>query len=339
MRRIIISFVCAITIWCISADAQTTTQTTPLTLSLAATLTGYKEQVDTIAFSPNGEILAASSSKENKTRLWRTANGQLLAALEGTQALFSPDGRFLLTLKGKEAKLWDATNGRLRYTLSGHEGRITDANFSPDGNKIATGSEDGTVQLWDTANGQPTALLVVWQVKKMARWRIMGRALRLLWVRISFSPDGSKILTYTLGEDSSAKLWDVATGSLQFQLGGHTAANFGVLGGTKSDGVRDASFSPDGRFVVTQAIYTWRLWRVDTGELAGEAKPGMLPGFSPDSKYLVFSDGKELKLQNLATGTSNTLVNVDDLTFAAPEFSSDGKICVVSSGYYDCPFA
>ena len=76
------------------------------------TLTGHTDIVYSIAFSPDGNILA-SGSRDNTIRLW------------------------------------DASNGAHLHTLTGHTVAVLSVAFSPDSNVLASGSEDGAVRVWD----------------------------------------------------------------------------------------------------------------------------------------------------------------------------------------------
>ena len=205
------------------AVVQTKESQSRFTLQLKSSLTGHKHQVTSVDFSPNGRRLASGSYKEKSTRLWNTATGELVSVLEGITPLFSPDGSLLLTENGKDIKLWEAETGRLKFTLAGHTRVLTAATFSPDGSRIATGSNDGTAKVWKTVDGQLVTTLLVWRVKKLPRYRIFSRALPVtLYVYVKFSPDGRRVLTNTYFEETPAKLWDAETGTLLAELGrGH----------------------------------------------------------------------------------------------------------------------
>jgi WD40 repeat protein len=303
-------------------------------LTLKATLVGHSSQVFAVAFSSNGELLATTGVKENVTRVWNTATGQPIASVDGTAPIFSPDGHLLLTINKTTVNLWDADTAAHKFTLSGHQGAITAAAFSSDGSKVATGSEDGTVKLWDAATGQTSATLTVWRVKKIPRYRIISRALNVpINLYVKFSPDQREVLTNIYWEESAAKLWDAATGSLTSELGGHTRA--GVNYQTETVGVKEASFSPDGKFIETQTYETVRLWDAKTLKLIDDFKiPFLVTSFSPDSKWLGLVNGGSLGFLNLHTLQVQPVVGGVDTGFLNQlVFSADSETCVIASGY------
>ena len=68
---------------------------------------------------------------------------------------FSPDGKILAVASEQgTVRLWDVTTGGSRGSLTGHTDRIRALAFSPDGKTLVTGSDDRTVKLWDVATGQ-----------------------------------------------------------------------------------------------------------------------------------------------------------------------------------------
>lgn len=111
--------------------------------------------VGDVAFSPDGRWLAAGSD-DNKIRLWRTADYELLKTLEGhahyvNGVAFSPAERGNLLVSGshdKKVGIWDVQSGQLVKWLEGHEGAVLRVDINASGTLIASISWDGTVRLW-----------------------------------------------------------------------------------------------------------------------------------------------------------------------------------------------
>ena len=89
--------------------------------------------------------------------------------------------------------VWEAANGRELATLKGHSAPVWSVAFSPDGQRIVTGSWDQTARVWEAVSGRELITL-------------KGH---LTWVRsVTFSPDGQRIVTCS--EDKTAKVWRAA---------------------------------------------------------------------------------------------------------------------------------
>ena len=73
--------------------------------------------------------------------------------IHGEALAFSPDGGWVAVGTGRAITLWDVETSRPIRVLRGHEGRVTSVAFSGDGTRLASGSADGTVRLWDMATG------------------------------------------------------------------------------------------------------------------------------------------------------------------------------------------
>lgn len=157
-----------------------------------------------------------------------------------TSAKFSHDGLRIITSSEKDstAKIWDATNGKLLQTLTGHDDGVLFAAFSPDNNKIVTTSIDRTAIIWNSAG--------------IATDTLIGHTEKVIYA--SFSPDSKKIVTAS--EDRSARVWDVASGKLLFNLKGH------------KDWVNTAQFDSAGKKIITASgDNTVKVWNADNGKL------------------------------------------------------------------------
>jgi WD40 repeat protein len=141
-----------------------------IALTLEAPAGGFPG-VNSVAFSPNGKLLAAAVGnylRENgEVRVWDATTGQLVCNFRDHSecvwgVAFSPDGERLASAGGRwysrgvdgEVKIWDMQTAQELCTLRGHTDLVFGVSFSPDGRRLATASRDGTVKIWD---GTPLA--------------------------------------------------------------------------------------------------------------------------------------------------------------------------------------
>jgi dipeptidyl aminopeptidase/acylaminoacyl peptidase len=201
------------------------------------------------------------------SRFWETESGKLLATSQGptgpvTSAVFSPDGRRVLTASLATARLWEAESGKLLATFRGHTSPVTSAIFSPDGRQVLTASLDTTARLWEAESGK---FLAIFQFHTDG---VLSAV---------FSPDGRRVLTASA--DKTARLWEAESGKLLATFQGHAGV------------VTSAVFSPDGRRVLT-ASWDARLWEADSGKLLAifqghTTGPVTSAIFSPDGRQVL----------------------------------------------------
>jgi WD40 repeat protein len=125
---------------------------------LRQTFEGHSGMINSVTFSSDGRLLAASSIAST-IQLWDTATGVLRQTFEGHSEMInsvtlSSDGRLLAagSIAGT-IQLWDTETGVFPLTFEGHLGKINSVTFSSDGRLLAAGSSNGTIQLCDTVKG------------------------------------------------------------------------------------------------------------------------------------------------------------------------------------------
>ncbi|MGH3388138.1 MAG: TIR domain-containing protein [Actinomadura sp.] len=182
--------------------------------------------------------------------------------------------------------------------------------YSPNGEVVAVGSDDGGVLLCDTATGRPLRTL-------------HGHHDRTYAVR--FGPPGGPLATGSA--DGTVRLWDTATGACRHVLSAHP------------DGVWPVLLSPDGRLVAAGAADgVVRVWDTATGEprweLPGHTAPVYTAAFDPESALLVTGDaGAVTRVWNLADGTLVRSLSAEAGTVFRVAFSPDAA--VLAAGYRD----
>jgi WD40 repeat protein len=256
--------------------------------------------------SKNGTpgIWAAESREETSTSLAASGNAARITAV-------SPKGRLLITATVNNAvPVWDASTGKLRFTLKGHTARITSLTFSEDESRIVTGSIDGTARVWDARTGECLQTL-------------RGHDSDVLGVAFSARTH----LVATAGRDATARIWDSETGKQLQVLRGHTLPLLAVR------------FSPDGEHVVTASFdRTAKVWNTRTGmkiwELEGHTNRVTTAAFSPDGKRIVTgSFDKTVRVWDMATGRETLTLPPHAVEIVAATFSPDGtKIATLDAG-------
>jgi len=284
-----------------------------------ATLNAHDE-VNSLDFSPNGELLA-SGSADGTLKFWDPKTGNFVAMLnnngpEVNSVHFDPNGEVLAANFDNQITLWNVKSQQKFATIP-HDATLTSVKFSPNGNLLAFGSEDGTVTLWDLVSGEKLDTLKGYQKKVTSldfssdgKVLVSGSADETIqfWdvaskhhsgtlsnhqgnvTSVDFQPNGNQLASGST--DNTIKLWDVENKNVNATLKGHNQK------------VTSLEFHPNGNKLASgSADTTIKLWHIKNEQIKVTLKQHQEPVTSLD----FHSNGKLL-----ASSSSNGTINLWD---------------------------
>ncbi|MEJ6483797.1 tetratricopeptide repeat protein [Nostoc punctiforme UO1] len=339
-------------LWDINSNLIVNQLREPKNYSLLSSL--HKDGVNALAFSPDGQtIVSGGNDNLHLWKIRNKDEDDVIpvvlelytVSISITAVAFSPDGqkivsgsksmyslspntedRYSISDESKDNTLfdksqdntlclWDINGTQIGEPWQGHEGPVSAVAFSPDGQKIISGSWDNTLRLWDINGnqiGEPwqghegavTAVsfssdgqMVVsgsWD-KTLRLWSINGKAIGQplcghngIVNAVAFSPDGQIIVSGS--DDNTLRLWDVNGNSIGQPWRGH------------EDSVNAVAFSPDGQIIVSGSKdTTLRLWDINGNQIAeplhGHNNIINAVAFSPDGQTIISgSSGRDNNL-------------------------------------------
>ena len=266
-----------------------------------------------VVFSPDGKRLVANvpgkTRRPTDIKIWEIDAGKEkeVVLLQGHtsniwQLSFSPDGKRLATNENYVVKVWDLE--RAKEVTSFKTSAFTRAVvFTHDGQRVATGDDNGRIIIWDVGTSERIRVL-----KGHGDW-VVGLAL---------SPDGKQLASASV--DLTARLWDLDTGKTVRTLQGHTWY------------LNCVAFSPHGKRLITGADdMTARVWDSQTGKelltLRGHKDWVVRAAYSPDGKWLATGSGDHTaRIWNASTGKEVHTIAAHTDTVSGLAFSPDGKL-------------
>ncbi|KAF7503289.1 hypothetical protein GJ744_004011 [Endocarpon pusillum] len=240
--------------------------------SPSSTTFGYKSFKRMIMSLSSETTLSHKSFVHDAIRVFR----QCAAAVEEaplqvycSALIFSPEESVVRQTFKQEMPQWISPLPRISsnwspcvQTLKGHGDLVRSVAFSPNGQQLASGSNDNTIRLWDASTGKC--------LQTLEGHRDLVRS-------VAFSPNGQQLASGS--NDDTIRLWDASTGKCLQTLKGH------------GDKVTSVVFSPNGQQLTSGSIdSTVRLWDASTGKclqaLKGHRDQVYSVAFSPDGQQL-----------------------------------------------------
>lgn len=281
---------------------------------LIRTLEDRKGTVETLTFSPDGQILASGGGNQDpRIRLWDMQTGEKIRTLRGHQTrvltvAIAPDNQTLVSGSDDSMlNIWNLKTGELSHTFWKPATNVTSLAISPDGKTLASGDLAG-LKLWDLTKQRPLKTLVVFDSI----------------YSVAISPNGQLLASGS--QDTTVKVWNLYSGELIGTLRGHTKP------------VNTLAFTPDSRILVTgSSDTTIKLWNVATGKLLntlfGHASQINSLAINPDGQTLASAGNDGIRIWDLSSGWLISKFSGHSDWVRSLVFSPDGLF--LASGGFD----
>ena len=341
-----------------------------------AVLARHQGGVRALAVSRDGAHLATGG--RDVVRIWDMATEKIPGRVIGhdggvTAIAFSPDGTQLaVAFRDHVVRTWSlviraggpagpagpaGTSAEMRHILDGHAGPVVTLAYSGDGTVLASGSDDGTIRLWNTRSDDGLTLTGHTRPVRAVRFSADGRLLATasadqsvrLWnaatgrtratltshpdplTAIALSPDGRAAVTTS--DRGDVKIWNLATRRAREVLLGHAGP------------VTAVAFSPDGRLIASSAsdgaVHIWvpttvHVWNPNdaspSASLTGHSRPIAELAFSPDGRMIATaSQDATARVWDLTTGQSRATLTGHEGWVTGVAFAPDGALVATSS--------
>lgn len=303
----------------------------------------------------SGNIIATSSHSLNKAYLLKSIDNTYItkiskhsSTLEGGK--FSSDGKKALTYSYDDSSvyIWDVNNKSIISELSGFEGTVSEAYFTPDGNKVSILTDDGYIRLYDVLNGSQlssintesfrkykfnsSGSLVALQIEDKVKIFDFFQCEEILSInnnsytdKIVFSNNGNQVLI--MNWEKKPSIYDVKTGDIIYSFD-----NVKII---------DGAFNQDDNILALSQEKDIFIYETESFKELVHIKNILLEPtsihFSYDySQVIVGLDDKTIQIYDLKTGNFITELTGHTSNLKDCFYRNKGKLLMTIGEYGDC---
>ncbi len=198
------------------------------THDLERNMMGHGEKVNGIAFNNQNNYIASASS-DSSIRIWDPGNGSLEREIKVSRRVdciaWSPDGQYIAAGINLHIKIFNPATGDEITELQGHTGKVKSLDFSPDGGKLASGSQDRSLRTWRVG----------------ADWAMLTSVTAHTGAvnTVAYSPNGTYLVSGGNDPDRMIRIESLDGEGEVRKMSGHANTIF------------DVAFSPDGHYIAS----------------------------------------------------------------------------------------
>jgi hypothetical protein len=272
--------------------------------------------VTSVDLSMDGNLLITVGT-DLTARIWdrRTGNERQVLRHHSpvTSGLFSPDGRRVATVSGKNVHIWDSSSG-VELQRLGQTADVYAIAYSPDGRALAIVGNYAMSKLVDSRSGV--------ELRRFAHG-LRATSLYIEILAVAISRDG--VMMATAIGTGTARVWDLHNGKEITRIK-HGFPNY----------IRTIAFSPDGRLLATGSEdKTARTWYSKSGQALQQfPHPGPVQAvaFCPERSWLATACGDRFaRVWHLESGEDIATFHHDH-NVSCVAFSSDGTLLATNGG-------
>lgn len=291
-------------------------------------LRGHNDPVQSVVISKDEKFIITTAreaeSFPDNARIWNAKTGMLLQALDGdvSHIALSGNGRFMFSVTEctSQPLVWNIFTRNILYKLGEYPSIIYSIAISYNGRFVATGMYNGDINVWDTTKN-------IDQDNADRLYVLPGHAEPFKSDNVrSIAISNDDLILVGGYEDSSARIWDIESGKILYELRGHTGPVNKVAISEKNNSIVTASDDGD-----------VRIWNAKTGELLfllhGHAGPIKDMAIDKKEEFIATcSADHTVRIWNIKSGECTRVLEGHTDAVVALTISDDSKF-VLTGGH------